>query len=325
MLRVGIVGAGFIAKEHAKGYSKFPSDRAKLVAVADVNLDRAKELAESYHAKAVASIDELLDLDVDVISVCVPTPFHSSISIKAMKKGKHVLCEKPMARTVKEAEEMISVSKEMNVKLMIGQVSRYEADHLAARDVLLRGEIGKLYMATETITSAFPSWDTGWFSNYDMSGGPLLDLGIHSIDFLMWMFNEPVKRVYALGSRYQGDMPTYTLMTMRFTGGGIGMVEASWGHPPSHPFQYFAEFVGEEGRMKWGYDDLASMKVTKGDNSPEQMIMLGTNSFTREIEAFINCVEKDTLSPISSESALATLKVALAGIESLKTGKAILT
>jgi predicted dehydrogenase len=207
---------------------------------------------------------------------------------------------------------------------MVGQVSRFEPDHLKAREIMLRGDIGRLCMATETITSAFPAWDTGWFSNYDMSGGPILDLGIHSIDYLMWMFNEPVKRVYAVGSKPKGNMPTYTLLTMRFAGGGIGLVEASWGHPISHPFQYFSEFAGEKGRINWGYDNLASMQVTRESQPPEKMIMLGEDGFTQEIKAFIGCIENDTTSPIPGESALETLKVALAGVESLKTGKAIL-
>src|SRR5215213_7957011 len=110
MIRAGICGAGFIAAAHARAYAAL--SHVQLTAVADPRPGKADQLAQRYGASAVASLEELLDAGVDMISICTPTPTHAELATAAIRAGKHVLCEKPIARTVAEAEAMLAAASE---------------------------------------------------------------------------------------------------------------------------------------------------------------------------------------------------------------------
>ena len=120
-MRAGIVGAGYIAEAHARGYAAHPEVR--LMAIASRRIERAQTLAARYNAQAFTDYQASLEA-VDLISVCTPTPTHSDLAIAAMRTGKHVLCEKPIARTLAQAEEMVRVADETGAKLMLAHVSR---------------------------------------------------------------------------------------------------------------------------------------------------------------------------------------------------------
>lgn len=323
MIRAGIVGAGYIARAHAWGYASLPN--VELAYVADTDLARATALAERVGATPLDSLDALLATDVDVVSICTPTPTHAKLAMAAMAAGKHVLCEKPIARTVAEAQAMIDQAERSGVKFMVGHVSRYEADHAHARKVVERGDLGELRMASQSITGAFPQWGTdGWFGDVSQSGGPLVDLAIHSIDFILWLFKSPVVRVSAVGVKKDQPFHSYVLATMRFANGGMAQVEASWAHPapPDAGVSVITELSGTAGRLRWDYDDITSMKVYTGE-SKQSVLMAGENSFAAELGAFVRSIEEDTQPPVTGVEALQALRVALAALESLESGKSI--
>jgi predicted dehydrogenase len=322
MHKAAIVGAGYIGEFHARGYAGLSN--VKLALVVSRSLASAQKLARQYQAEAAADIESLVNSDVDVVSLCTPTPSHMQLANTLMRAGKHVLCEKPMARTLEQAQSMIETADRSNVKFMAAHVSRYEADHLKAKQILDRGEIGELRMAFHSITSPYPNWGAqDWFGDETKSGGPVVDLAIHSVDYMLWLFRSPVERVYAVGSRQASGRNRYALLTLYFANGGLGLVETSWAHPPSVPLSCKVELSGTLGRIGWDYDQINSMQTIIEGQGRRSYVLEGENSFAAEIADFIRCIDNNLSSPVPGSEAKEALEVCLAASESLASGRCI--
>jgi predicted dehydrogenase len=322
MLQAGIVGAGYIGEYHARGYAGLPN--VKLAAVVDPNLTNAQKLAEQYQAVALTDLESLIASDVDLVSICTPTPSHMQIANVLMRAGKHVLCEKPIARTLEQAQSMIDTANQSGVKFMVAHVSRYEVDHRKAREILERGEIGDLRMAFHSITSTYPGWSVqDWLGDEEKSGGPIVDLAIHSVDFMLWLFKSPVRQVYALGSQQATARNHYVLATLQFANGGLGLVESSWAHPPAAPLSCRVELCGTNGRIAWDYDQIDGMQTFIECLGRHSYALEGENSFAAEIADFVQCINNDLPSPVPGSEAKQALQVCLAALESLKSGRCV--
>lgn len=321
MFKAAIIGAGYIGESHASGYASLPD--VKLSMVVDRNQPHALSLAERYKA-SVGDMDALIASDVDLVSICTPTPSHAEIANRLMQAGKHVLCEKPVARTLEEAQSMIDTAAQTGVKFMVAHVSRYEVDHRKAKEVLDRGDIGQLKMGFHSITSTYPGWSTqNWLGDVSKSGGPIVDLAIHSVDYLMWLFQSPVVRVYALGSNKTTGNDHYALVQLHFASGGMGLVETSWAHPPSSALACKVELNGSTGRIAWDYNQIEGMQTFIEGQKIQSHVLEGENSFAAEIADFIHCIENDLPAPVPGTEAKAALQVCLAAQESLLTGRCI--
>jgi predicted dehydrogenase len=319
MLQAGIIGAGYIGEYHARGYAVQPDVR--LAVVIDPNLARAQKLAKLYQAEALPDLEALIASDVDLVSICTPTPTHMHLAISLMQAGKHVLCEKPIARTLEQAQSMIDTANQSGVKFMVAHVSRYEVDHHKAREILERGEIGDLRMAFHSITSTYPGWSVqDWLGDEEKSGGPIVDLAIHSVDYMLWLFKSPVKRVYAIGSKKMIARNHYVLANLQFANGGLGLVETSWAHPPSAPLNCRVELCGTSGRIAWDYDQIDGMQTFIEGQGRRSYVLEGENSFAAEIASFVQCIENDLPSPVAGNEAKDALQVCLAALESLESG-----
>jgi predicted dehydrogenase len=322
MLHAGIIGAGYIGEYHARGYACLPDVR--LAAVVDPNPTKAQKLAEQFQAVALPDLESLIASDVDLVSICTPTPSHMQIANALMQAGKHVLCEKPIARTLEQAQSMIDTADQSGVKFMVAHVSRYEVDHRKAKEMLERGEIGDLRMAFHAITSAYPGWSVqDWLGDEEKSGGPIVDLAIHSVDYMLWLFKSPVKRVYALGSQQATARNHYVLANLQFANGGLGLVETSWAHPPSAPLSCRVELCGTSGRVAWDYDQIDGMQTFIEGQGRHSYVLEGENSFAAEIASFVQCINNDLPSPIPGKEAKEALKVCLAALESLQSGRCV--
>jgi predicted dehydrogenase len=131
-------------------------------------------------------------------------------------------------------------------------------------------------MASQSITGAHPDLSTrGWFADSAQSGGPVLDLAIHSFDYLLWLFQDRVIRVSAVGVREKIAVHGYALVTLRFANGGIGLVEVSWLHPRRQGLLVRNELLGTEGRLSWDYDAIAALQVVKDDGRQNHTMVPG--------------------------------------------------
>ena len=322
-LRVGIVGGGFIAGVHVGAYHATPGVR--IVGVADPSTQKAERLAAQVGARAVAGLDELLEVGVDLVSICTPTPTHPALVEQALGAGVHVLCEKPIARTTAEAQRIVDAARGADTILMVGHVSRFEPDHARAAEIVAAGRIGALQMVSQSITGSMPDWsEGGWLADRAQSGGPVLDLAIHSFDYLTWINGSPPIRVHAVAADTPAAGPAgYALITLRFANGAIGLVETSWAHPASHGFKVATELIGSEGRLSWDYDGLIVGGMHVADGADARFDPLGDRGFRAEIGALLDAIRTGGPSPVPAEEATASLRTALAALESLETGRTV--
>ena len=155
-LDVGIVGAGWIAAVHGNCYRDSPGVR--ITAVTDPVPAKAERLAEQTGARVVRDVDELIASGVHVVDVCTPPQAHADVAIQALEAGLHVICEKPLARTLADARRIVNAAESAAGLLMVGHVSRYEPDHVAAKALVDQGQIGRLRMVTHSTTASLPGW-----------------------------------------------------------------------------------------------------------------------------------------------------------------------
>jgi len=322
VVRIGIVGAGYIAGSHAEAYAAHPG--AEIVYVVDPVVAKAAALAEQYSAQPLADIDALLASDVEAISVCTPSPTHADVVVAALAAGKHVLCEKPVARTLVDAERIVEAGHRGPGLLMIGHVSRFEPDHRAARDAVLAGRIGEVRMMSQTITGVLPEWsEQAWLEDPDQSGGPLVDLAIHSFDYLTWVCGARPQRVHAVGASRPDGLVDYAIATVCYDNGALAVVETSWAHPAGHGMELSTELSGSAGRITWDYAGTAVGSVKRAGALPRAISQLGNRGFVAEIDAFLEAVETGGPSPVPAEEGLLALEIALAAVESLRTRRTV--
>ena len=193
IVKIGIIGCGGIANgKHMPGLSKV--GQAKMVAFCDIDLEKAEKAAKEFgsdEAKVYTDYKELLkDKDIDVIHVCTPNLSHSFITIDALNSGKHVMCEKPMAKTAEEAREMLEVAKKTGKKLTVGYQNRFRPDSLYLKEACQRGDLGDIYFAKAHAIRrrAVPTWGV-FLNEKEQGGGPLIDIGTHALDLTLWEMN----------------------------------------------------------------------------------------------------------------------------------------
>ena len=205
-VKIGIIGCGGIAEgKHMPGLLEV--ENAKMVAFCDIILERAEKAAKEFgtkDAKVYTDYKELLkDESIDVVHVCTPNLSHSFITIDALESGKHVMCEKPMAKTAEDARAMLEAAKRTGKKLTVGYQNRFRADSLYLKSVCERGDLGDIYFAKAHAIRrrAVPTWGV-FLNEEEQGGGPLIDIGTHALDLTLWeMNNYKVKSV--MGNVYK--------------------------------------------------------------------------------------------------------------------------
>lgn len=205
-LRIGIIGCGGIANgKHMPSLKKIPE--VEMVAFCDLKLERAQKAAEEYGtpgAKVYEDYKELLaDASIDVVHVCTPNRSHSFITVDALEAGKHVMCEKPMAKTYAEAQKMLEAAQRTGKKLTIGYQNRQRNDSRYLKRVCEAGELGEIYYAKAHAIRrrAVPTWGV-FLDEYEQGGGPLIDIGTHALDLTLWMMDN-YKPKMVVGSVYK--------------------------------------------------------------------------------------------------------------------------
>ncbi|UXV37685.1 Gfo/Idh/MocA family protein [Staphylococcus simulans] len=192
-LKIGIIGCGGIANgKHLPSLSKI--EEVEIVAFCDIEIEKAEYAAEVYgveNAKVYKDYKELLnDNSIEVIHVCTPNNSHKEITVAALDAKKHVMCEKPMAKTTKDAKEMIDAAERNNRKLTIGYQNRFRTDSQYLHKVAERGDLGEIYFgkAQAIRRRAVPTWGV-FLDEEQQGGGPLIDIGTHALDLTLWMMS----------------------------------------------------------------------------------------------------------------------------------------
>lgn len=323
-MKVAVIGAGTMGFVHSTAYGSMPG--VELVGIVDQRLSAAKSLSERVGTRAYDSWDALMANEApDVIDVCVPTYLHRGCVELAAKAGKHVICEKPMARTLADARAMLAACKEAGVKLFPAQVVRFFPEWERARQLLEQGAVGRPGVIRTTRAGGFPTAWQDWYACYTRSGGVIMDLIIHDFDWLRSAFGE-VERVYAKSLRGRDTQRLdYALVTLRFQSGAIAHVEGSWAHRDG--FYTRMEIAGTDGIIEFDSRQAAPIRVAvdkveggaPGVAVPESP--LAQSPYYKELEHFIDCIQNGAAPRVTAEDGYKALEIATAALVSAATGR----
>lgn len=353
IIKAGVVGCGGIANgKHFPAIKK--NGKIELVAFCDLIKERAEKAKEEYgtpDARVYTDYTELVKEDVDVVYVLTPNNAHAPVSIAAMKAGKHVMCEKPMAKTYAEAKEMVKTAKETGKILTIGYQNRYRADSQYLKSACEADELGEIYYAKAHAIRrrAVPTWGV-FIDEEKQGGGPLIDIGTHALDLTLWMMNnyEPAS---VTGSTYRKladqtetgnawgdwDPEKFTVEDSAFgfikmKNGATIVLEASWALNSLDVDEAKTSLCGTKAGADMK-DGLRINRVHHGRQCVEKpnldaggvAFYDGTEEKPADIEAevFYNAVTKGTPLTVEPEQALVVTQLLEAIYESAKTGKTI--
>lgn len=242
MLKVGLIGCGFMGAMHANCYKNI--EGVTLAAVADLRREKAEAVA--CGAEIFSDGAELIaNADVDIIDICLPTYLHAKYALLAMDKVKYLFIEKPVALTASEGDELIKKASETGCNVQIGQVIRFWDEYVELARLLKEGNLGKVVNANFRRISPRPNWGwNDWLLKYELSGGAAQDLHIHDIDFVLSVFGEPEK--FATVTNSLGEKLSYVNTLMQYKD-FVVTVEGTWDLPEVHPFEATFRVVCEKG------------------------------------------------------------------------------
>ncbi|MBQ4322737.1 MAG: Gfo/Idh/MocA family oxidoreductase [Clostridia bacterium] len=240
MLKVGLIGCGFMGSMHANCYNNIPD--AKVTAVADLRPEKAAELAKISDAAIYTTGKELIEnADVDIIDICLPTYLHAEHALLAMDKVKYVFVEKPVTLTLEEGKALIAKAAETGAQVQVGQVIRFWDEYVELKKIVESGKYGKVINANFRRISPLPTWGwENWLLDKSKSGGAGQDLHIHDVDYVLSLFGEP-KTYYSV----KNDNNGYVNTLMNYGDFVVG-VEGTWDLPVCHPFQATFRVVFEK-------------------------------------------------------------------------------
>ena len=322
-MRVGLVGSGFMGRVHAAAWSETD---ATIAAFASKHGASAQALAHQYGARVYEDLEALL-ADVDVVDICTPTHLHHGMVLAAAAAGKHVVCEKPLARTMAQGQQMIHACHAAGVKLLVAHVVRFFPEYAQARAQVASGAIGQPAVLRFTRGTFQPKKaQDNWFVDEAKSGGMMLDLMIHDFDYARWVAGE-VSRVFAkkVSSSHPNAQGDYGLAILTHRSGAISHVEGSWIYPPPL-FRTRFEIAGADGFLQFDSQKNAAIgqywHQTQGDapDVPLPSSPLSEDPYTTQIKSFYESLAHDAPIEVTGEEGLAALQIALAAIESAEQG-----
>jgi UDP-N-acetylglucosamine 3-dehydrogenase len=328
MLNVGILGAGMMGRVHCNSYANVRG--AKVAAVCDISEEKAKTVASSCNAGAYSDFDSMLNSEsLDIVDICLPTVMHREFALKAINRGIHVFCEKPIASCIEDAKAMIKAANEKHVKFTVGHVVRFFPAYSKAAGTVAEGKIGTPKLIRTTRTGAFPSMGAqNWYADPELSGGVLLDLVIHDFDWIRHNFGE-VERVYAKNLYSKGIKGRdHCLVTLRLKSGAIAHVEGSWAYPTGSVFGSTFEIIGTKGQIE--YDSRSSVPVRKHLQYNDTVRIVNDSPvfscdepYTLELQEFVDSIIQDRRPCIEAEDALKALEISTAAMKSAISGNVV--
>ncbi|QHE63278.1 Gfo/Idh/MocA family oxidoreductase [Rossellomorea vietnamensis] len=320
------IGMMSFAHMHAYSYAdsvmKLPN--VELVGIYDDNEERGKKAAESYQTDYIADQDEFLASEMDAVIICSENNRHKEMVVKAARAKKHILCEKPIATTVEDAEKMISVCEEEEVLLQTAFPVRFSAPILQLKNMIDEGELGDIVAFRTTNRGQNPG---GWFIDEEQSGGgAVLDHTVHMVDIMRWYLGEEVKEVHAIVDSYFHtiDIDDAGILTLEFENGVIASHDASWSRFSEYPMwgDVTIEVIGTKKTVK--ADAFKEhFRLFTSEHRSLSHVFYGNDMDYGLIKDFVDCVEKKREPSITGRDGLKALEVALAAYESSRLKKSV--
>ncbi len=338
MIRIGLVGYGFMGKMHAECYKA--SGKGQVVALADVEADRRDQAAEKYGCRTFDNIEALLDgAEVDAVDICTPTYLHEEHALAAIRAGKDIFCEKPLALTNESCERIVSAAKAAGIKLQVGHVVRFWPDLQVVKSVIDSGRLGKPVWASARRLSPPATWAwEGWLQDPVRSGGAILDLHIHDLDFLTWLLGRPT-HVMSSGVRTAtGAFDTALTTLIDHSEGVTSQAEGCLAMPDGFPFTNQLLVMCEKGSILFDLTSSPSVIIRPEGASEEYPEIPSVDAgsaeaggnvsslggYLNEIVYFLDCIHHGRHPEvITPEEAAFAVKICLAATESAATKRVV--
>ena len=297
-LRVGVIGVGVMGRNHARVFAGLPG--AELVAVADPDRRQADFVARTLGCKAVAEVSELLDLNLDAVTIAAPTHLHHDIALACIARGVHVMVEKPISSTVEEGREIIEAAARAGVTLMVGHVERFNPAVEAIKEALRNEDILSIAI---TRVGPFPPR----MSNV----GVVIDLAVHDIDLIRWFTESDIVEVQPQLSSAVAEREDIALLQFRTASGVLAHINTNWLTP------FKARNVTVATRGKYVMGDLLTRQVTEcfgfqpdGSYSMRHLSVGHAEPLRSELLGFLRSVRAGTPPPVTGEEGVASLEIA---------------
>jgi predicted dehydrogenase len=324
MLKVGVFGVGHLGKFHLNNWLEI--ENVKVVGIVDTDADMADEVAEKYGIKRFSSADKLIDA-CDIVDIVVPTQFHYELCIKAIRKGKHVFVEKPLANTLEEAKTIVNMVNEANVKFQVGHVERFNPAFLALKDI----DMHPMFIEVHRLAQ---------FNPRGTEVSVVLDLMIHDIDIILSLVKGNVRTINASGVAVMTDTPDIANVRIEFDNGCVANLTSSrismkkmrkmrLFQKDAYIAIDFLEKNAEVIRIKEEADenafcfDLETPNGTKtiAVNNPE---VVESNAIKNELQSFVNAIINDTPTVVSEMDGYAAMEVAHQIITKINAAKTVM-
>ncbi len=343
--KIGIIGAGGISEQHLEAISSEP--RAIAVAVADPSMEHAQLRAARHGIPAVyADYQEMLEQEeMDAVIVCVPNSLHAPVTLDALAAGKHVLCEKPMASSVEQAEAMAEMAKRTGQVLMIAQNNRFRGQSLMMKQLVEQGTFGRIYHAKAgwVRRHGIPGWGS-WFTQNEFSGGgALIDIGVHVLDLALWVLGYP-QPVSVFGKTYAQfgpekkalsswgrvneagvfDVEDFATALITFENGATLALDAGWaGHIENE--RAYCQLLGTEAGINFDFDRETITLYHDIQTSPtdSQISCARMNERLLLFANFIDAIEEKAAPVITPEQGVIITRMIDAIYRSSKTGELV--
>jgi len=306
-VKVGCVGIGFMGKAHFGIYKEHPN--AEVVAIADVDEaklsgewskiggnieDPSAKKVDLSGIKTYKDADQLIeDPNVDLVDITLPTFLHFRYVMKALESKKHVLCEKPVALTVQEADRIVATSNRSKGKFMVAQCIRFWPEYEYLAQIIRGKKYGRVKSAVFKRRSTAPTWGwQNWLMNSKRSGGAVLDLHIHDTDYINCIFGIP-KKVESAGMTGPSGGIDHIVTNYDFGKSMLVSAEGGWAFHGSYPFEMAYTVVFDKGTVEFSSSQSPTVKVYSSGGKVETPAIANGTGYSREIDYFLTCITKN--------------------------------
>lgn len=332
-LRLGVIGAGAFSTVHLAGIQLL--DNAECVAICDVDPEKAKKRAAEYGIESwYSDYNELLAReDIDAVTLPLPDQVHKEITVAALRAGKHVLCEKPMALDLEECREMVAVARQTGKQLMVGQIGRYTPAFMTAKRLLEEGAIGELFFIESEYAHDYSAigGTGGWRITPERE--PIIGGGCHAVDLVRMLAGNPTEVFAYANNKSLTTWPIHdcSVAIMKFDSGVIGKVMTSTGCKRNYTMR--SAIYGTKGTIIFDNksphislfkehfsEDAAFDRYTQKELEIKIPVAIDNHNFRGEVADFCRCILENKPVVTSGVEGASTASVCLAIVESFKTG-----
>lgn len=315
---IGIIGLGHSGKQHLDAYLKNPE--VEVMMVSDTSAETLASVCNQYKLEGVRDYKEIIkNQKVDLISICTPDYLHCEQVLSAVSAGKHVFCEKPLASSLSECEQIVEAVQKKKVKFLTGQVLRFAPLFLSLKKIVDSGIVGKPFFVESDYIHDIRPFMEGWRVNPQTAGDMILGGGCHPIDLLRWIAGD-VEEVYAVTNKMAlTDAPfpaDHMLITLKFANGVIGKVQITVGC--RRPYALNLGIYGTRGTLinnRLFSEDIPALEDFINLPLP---VKAEYPYYNLEIEEILNAIKEDREPSVNATDGARTVAVCLAAIESAK-------